>query len=158
MPEGGMSKQDVAQRLLPGLARLRARDWVRAAPWQAGLQRMEAFFSGAAYAPHRHDTYSICYTIRGAQSFDYRGARSNSTPGKVIVLHPDEVHNGEAGSAEGFLPHPLYRGCHGARGARPRRHDPALRERGGLRRSGPVPGDLGHLSRHGSRAGACRAR
>lgn len=84
------------------------RDWVRAAPWQRGVQRIEAFFSGEAYAPHRHDTYSIGYTIQGVQSFDYRGARSDSTPGRVIVLHPDEVHNGEAGDEEGFHYRMLY--------------------------------------------------
>ncbi|WP_248304734.1 AraC family transcriptional regulator [Breoghania sp. L-A4] len=69
---------------------------------------MEAYFSGEAYAPHRHDTYSIGYTINGVQSFDYRGARANSTRGKVIVLHPDEIHNGEAGSDEGFHYRMLY--------------------------------------------------
>ncbi|MCR9218643.1 MAG: AraC family transcriptional regulator [Alphaproteobacteria bacterium] len=84
------------------------RDWVRTAPWQRGIQRIEAFFSGEAYAPHRHDTYSIGYTIKGVQSFDYRGARSDSTAGRVIVLHPDEIHNGEAGDEEGFHYRMLY--------------------------------------------------
>lgn len=98
----------MTQDLTPGLERLCARDWVQTAPWQAGIQRIEAFFSGKAYAPHRHDTYSIGYTIEGVQSFDYRGSRSDSTPGKVIVLHPDEIHNGEAGSAEGFHYRMIY--------------------------------------------------
>tara|TARA_R110000737_G_scaffold341927_1_gene366233 strand:+ start:996 stop:1790 length:795 start_codon:yes stop_codon:yes gene_type:complete len=81
---------------------------VVAAPWQAGIQRIEAFFSGEAYAPHRHDTYSIGYTIRGVQSFDYRGARSDSVAGQVIVLHPDESHTGEAGTDDGFHYRMLY--------------------------------------------------
>jgi AraC-like DNA-binding protein len=97
-----------AQGLTPGLERSCTYDWVRAAPWQLGIQRIEAFFSGEAYAPHRHDTYSIGYTIHGVQSFDYRGARSDSTPGRVVVLHPDEEHNGEAGSDEGFHYRMLY--------------------------------------------------
>jgi len=81
---------------------------VRTAPWQTGIQRIEAFFSGEAYAPHRHDTYSIGYTIQGVQSFDYRGVRSDSVSGQIIVLHPDEVHDGEAGTSEGFHYQMLY--------------------------------------------------
>lgn len=36
------------------------------------------------------------------QSFDYRGAQRDSTPGDLIVLHPDELHNGRAGIEDGF--------------------------------------------------------
>ncbi|WP_339761641.1 AraC family transcriptional regulator [uncultured Hoeflea sp.] len=78
------------------------------APHQTGIQRIEAYFSGKAYRPHRHDTYSIGYTINGVQSFHYRGARSDSTSGDVIVLHPDEVHDGHAGSSSGFRYRMLY--------------------------------------------------
>lgn len=99
---------DRARNLTPGLERSCASDWVRTAPWQTGIQRIEAFFSGEAYAPHRHDTYSIGYTIQGVQSFDYRGVRSDSVSGQIIVLHPDEVHNGEAGTSEGFHYQMLY--------------------------------------------------
>lgn len=44
----------------------------RAAP---GLGRIEAWFAGGAYDPHRHDAYAIGYTMEGVQSFDCRGAR-----------------------------------------------------------------------------------
>lgn len=66
------------------------------------MERIEAFFSGHAYDTHRHDTYAIGYTISGVQSFDYRGAQRDSTPGDLIVLHPDELHNGRAGIEDGF--------------------------------------------------------
>ncbi|OBY28055.1 AraC family transcriptional regulator [Leisingera sp. JC1] len=94
--------------MTPGLERSCANDWVVAAPWQTGIQRIEAYFSGEAYAPHRHDTYSIGYTIKGVQSFDYRGARTDSVAGQVIVLHPDEIHTGEAGTEAGFHYRMLY--------------------------------------------------
>ncbi|SNZ20447.1 AraC-type DNA-binding protein [Cohaesibacter gelatinilyticus] len=97
-----------AQDIAPGLERSCKRDWVEAAPYQPGIHRIEAFFSGDAYAPHRHDTYSIGYTIHGIQSFSYRGARTASTAGRVMVLHPDEVHDGGAGSDEGFHYKMLY--------------------------------------------------
>ena len=83
-------------------------DWVRTAPLQPAFERIEAYFSGHAYDPHRHDTYAIGYTLSGVQCFDYRGAPANSTAGHAIVLHPDEVHDGHSGSATGFRYRMLY--------------------------------------------------
>jgi hypothetical protein len=36
------------------------------------LERIEVSFSGLAYAPHRHDTYTVGINIKGLQTFDYR--------------------------------------------------------------------------------------
>lgn len=63
---------------------------------------MEAWFQGPAYRKHRHDTYAICVTEAGVQAFDYRGAAHISMPGDVVVLHPDEIHDGHAGTDAGF--------------------------------------------------------
>lgn len=79
-----------------------ARDWVRIAPSEPGFERIEAFFAGHGFDPHRHDTYSVGFTIRGVQAFRYRGAATCSGPGQVFVLHPDELHDGRAGTEEGF--------------------------------------------------------
>lgn len=73
-----------------------------------GIERMEAFFQGYAYDPHRHDTYAFGLTLSGVQSFDYRGERRDSLSGHAIVLHPDEVHNGRSGIPEGFSYRMLY--------------------------------------------------
>jgi AraC-like DNA-binding protein len=67
-----------------------------------GVELLRARFAGRAYAKHRHDTYAICVTDRGLQAFDYRGATRISASGQVVVLHPDEAHDGRAGSEEGF--------------------------------------------------------
>ncbi len=83
-------------------------DWIRFAPSQPGLERIEAYFSGHAYDQHRHDCYAIGYTLAGVQSFDYRGARADSAPGHAIVIHPDEKHNGRAGAQAGFRYRMLY--------------------------------------------------
>jgi AraC-like DNA-binding protein len=83
-------------------------DWIAQAPDAAGIERIEAFFEGHAYDPHRHDTYALGYTMSGVQSFDYRGARADSIAGNVIVLHPDEVHDGRAGGAQGFRYRMIY--------------------------------------------------
>jgi AraC-like DNA-binding protein len=84
------------------------RDWLGHAPYEPGIERIEAFFAGHAYDPHRHDTYALGFTISGVQSFDYRGARADSCAGNAIILHPDEVHDGRAGAEHGFHYRMLY--------------------------------------------------
>lgn len=69
-------------------------------------KRFEATFSGKAFAPHRHDTYTFALTTGGVQSFEYRGACRHSLPGELVILHPDELHDGMAGTDEAFT----YRG------------------------------------------------
>jgi AraC-like DNA-binding protein len=83
-------------------------DWVRVGSGRPGIERIEAFFSGHAYDTHRHDTYALGYTLSGVQTFDYRGSRAASTPGKVMIISPDEPHNGCSGTDEGFLYRMLY--------------------------------------------------
>ncbi len=77
-------------------------DWVRLAQSPSQTERIEAFFGGHGYEPHRHDTYAIGQTIAGVQSFHYRGGLQHSLPGGTMVLHPDEIHDGEAGTEAGF--------------------------------------------------------
>jgi hypothetical protein len=75
---------------------------IRFGPPSAGIERMEAHFLGQAFAPHRHDTYAIGITLAGVQVFFYRGERRQCLPGQCHVLHPDEIHDGGAGSDDGF--------------------------------------------------------
>jgi AraC-like DNA-binding protein len=85
-----------------GLERLCAQDWMRSADTAHGVEYFEAWLHGSAYRKHRHDTYAICVTTTGVLAFDYRGSSQISTPGQVVVLHPDEVHDGHAGTEVGF--------------------------------------------------------
>ncbi len=85
-----------------------ARDWFRVARDADGLLRVEADLVRFRYAPHRHDTYAIGITIDGVQSFNYRRERRDCLPGDVIVLHPDEAHDGQAGTERGFRYRMLY--------------------------------------------------
>jgi AraC-like DNA-binding protein len=88
-----------------GLERLCRRDptaWIASEGPVGGVELFRAWFAGPAYAKHRHDTYAIGVTDRGVQVFDYRGAGRVSMPGQVVVLHPDEVHDGNAGTEAGF--------------------------------------------------------
>jgi AraC-like DNA-binding protein len=67
-----------------------------------GIERVEAHFFGQAFSPHRHDTYAIGLTLSGVQTFRYRGERRHCLPGQCHILHPDETHDGGAGTDEGF--------------------------------------------------------
>lgn len=73
-----------------------------------GIERMQAHFFGRPFAPHRHDTYAIGLTTAGVQSFSFRGARWHCLPGQCHILHPDELHDGAAGTEDGFGYRMLY--------------------------------------------------
>jgi AraC-like DNA-binding protein len=75
---------------------------------RTGLQRLAARFGGHAYDTHRHETYGVGMTLWGAQSFHYRGSLRTSRAGQVMVLHPDEAHDGHASVEAGFGYHMLY--------------------------------------------------
>jgi AraC-like DNA-binding protein len=94
-----------------------------------GVQALEAWFAGHGFDTHRHDTYAIGLTDTGVQAFDYRGAAQVSTPGEVVVLHPDETHDGRAGTPAGFGYRIVY--------VAPRRIEEAARALRG--RPGPLP-------------------
>jgi AraC-like DNA-binding protein len=85
-----------------------AGDWLRSTGPENGVEFLEASLHGPAYHKHRHDTYAICLTTSGILAFDYRGTGEISTPGQVVVLHPDEVHDGRAGTEAGFGYRQLY--------------------------------------------------
>ena len=61
-----------------------------------------------AFSPHRHETYTIAATTSGVQSFNYRGDRRRSLPGQLLVLHPDELHDGYCSDAAGFSYRAIY--------------------------------------------------
>ena len=77
-------------------------DWIESRRIADGVELLSAWFAGRGFETHRHDTYAIGLTDAGVQAFDYRGAAEASTPGQVVVLHPDEAHDGRAGTPAGF--------------------------------------------------------
>jgi AraC-like DNA-binding protein len=85
-----------------------SQDHIRFEPAAGGLQRLAARFGGHAYDLHRHETYAVGLTLWGAQSFHYRGGLRTSSAGQVMVIHPDEAHDGHAGVDEGFAYRMLY--------------------------------------------------
>ncbi|MDF1793643.1 MAG: AraC family transcriptional regulator, partial [Thalassobaculaceae bacterium] len=69
---------------------------------ELGVDVMHAAFSGPAFERHAHATFAIGVTLRGLQSFNHRGRRHTSTPGRIIAFNPEDPHDGEAGDAAGF--------------------------------------------------------
>jgi AraC-like DNA-binding protein len=94
-----------------GLERLCAEssgEWLRSSDAANGVEFLEARLRQSAYHKHRHDRYAISLTTSGIQAFDYRGVAEISRPGQVVVLHPDELHDGHAGTLDGFAYCQLY--------------------------------------------------
>jgi AraC-like DNA-binding protein len=83
-------------------------DSIRFGPSLHGIERAEIYLSTCAFEPHRHDTYAIGITTAGVQTFHYRGSRRICLPGQLHVLHPDEGHDGAAGTDGGFGYRILY--------------------------------------------------
>ncbi|TJV21837.1 MAG: AraC family transcriptional regulator [Mesorhizobium sp.] len=102
---------DLDSQAYKGLGRLcidAAENRIISAPDPAGMERIEARFHGSAFDLHRHDTYAIGVTLHGVQTFRYLGAARHSLPGQIIVLHPDELHDGGAGTEDGLRYRMLY--------------------------------------------------
>jgi AraC-like DNA-binding protein len=79
--------------------------WV---PGALGIERMQATLSGSPFGAHRHDTYGVGITLAGVQTFRYRGREWHCLPGQVHILHPDEMHDGRAGTQAPFSYRILY--------------------------------------------------
>lgn len=83
-------------------------DSIKFGPSAHGVERAEVYLSTWAFEPHRHDNYAIGMTIAGVQTFRYRGSLQVCLPGQLHVLHPDEAHDGAAGTEDGFGYRILY--------------------------------------------------
>src|ERR1700736_5618255 len=86
----------------------RRSDSIRFGPRPHGIERAAGYLYTCAFEPHRHDTYPIGITTAGLQTFHYRPSRHIRLPGQLHVLHPDEAHDGAAGTDGGFGYRSLY--------------------------------------------------
>ncbi len=85
------------------------KDWARFRPGAlAGVTQMNAHFTEHAFERHSHETYSIGVTASGVQTFHCGGTLHASLRGDVILFNPDEPHDGQRGTQEGFGYSMLY--------------------------------------------------
>jgi hypothetical protein len=75
---------------------------------ESGVEAIRAGFYAHAYDLHRHNDWLVGATEHGLQDFFCRGKRHRSTPGRVILIEPQEQHDGDAGKSEGFIYSMLY--------------------------------------------------
>lgn len=72
------------------------------------LRFMRAKFVQHSFAPHAHDYFVLGIIEDGVQTFAHGHARHITTPGKLIIINPGEVHTGEAAVSDGFAYRALY--------------------------------------------------
>ena len=85
------------------------RNWIELSQdADTGIESIRAHFQGHAYDPHWHDSFLVGVTEQGVQQFNCRRVRHLSTPGKVFMLEPGEIHDGHAPTEEGFTYSMLY--------------------------------------------------
>ena len=85
------------------------RNWIELSQdADTGIESIRAHFQGHAYDPHWHDSFLVGVTEQGVQQFNCRRVRHLSTPGKVFMLEPGEIHDGHAPTDEGFTYSMLY--------------------------------------------------
>ncbi|MCW5650709.1 MAG: AraC family transcriptional regulator [Ramlibacter sp.] len=88
---------------MPQLMTRPGRDWARFQPGPlAGMTLMHAHFTEHAFERHSHETYSVGVTVSGVQTFHCGGSLHASLRGDVILFNPDEAHDGQRGSQDGF--------------------------------------------------------
>ncbi|NQZ86526.1 MAG: AraC family transcriptional regulator [Colwellia sp.] len=68
-------------------------NWIYKAPGE--IERIEACFDQPAFGAHRHDTYAVGITLSGKQGFTYRGCSRFNEAGRSLIIHPDELHDGQ---------------------------------------------------------------
>jgi AraC-like DNA-binding protein len=73
-----------------------------------GVTQMNAHFTEHTFERHSHETYSIGVTASGVQTFHCGGTLHASLRGDVILFNPDEPHDGQRGTQEGFGYSMLY--------------------------------------------------
>lgn len=70
-------------------------------PGLPGASFFKARFVRHSYARHTHDEYAIGTIEHGRQTFHCRGGQRITSPGSLILVNPDDLHDGQAAGAAG---------------------------------------------------------
>jgi len=73
-----------------------------------GVELYHAHISRYAFEPHTHEAFGIGAIELGAERFRYRGAQHVAPACSVITMNPDELHTGEAETADGWRYRMVY--------------------------------------------------
>lgn len=87
-------------------ARERARFWRHPAVPETDL--LKARYVTHRFSRHVHDGYAIGLIVGGVEEFDYRGTLHRAGAGELVLVNPDSVHTGQAGTPGGWAYRMLY--------------------------------------------------
>jgi len=73
-----------------------------------GVDLLHAHFRSHVYARHAHDSHVVGVVERGVPTFRYRGGRHQVAPGRIMILNPEEPHDGRSAQASGYEYRMLY--------------------------------------------------
>ena len=73
-----------------------------------GVELYHAHISRYAFEPHTHEAFGIGVIESGAERFRYRGARHVAGASSIVTMNPDELHTGEAETADGWRYRMIY--------------------------------------------------
>lgn len=73
-----------------------------------GVELYHAHISRYAFEPHTHEAFGIGAIELGAERFRYRGTQYVAPACSVITMNPDELHTGEAETADGWRYRMVY--------------------------------------------------
>ncbi len=81
---------------------------IRSLPEMPGLQLMRASYQTQTFPRHSHDGFGVGVIELGALGFSYRGEQLIAPAGCINTVNPDEVHTGQAATAEGWTYRMFY--------------------------------------------------
>lgn len=73
-----------------------------------GVELLTARYIEHRFVPHVHDGFVIGMILEGAQRYRYRGAEHLAATGTLVLINPDEVHNGHKGHDAGWRYRAFY--------------------------------------------------
>lgn len=77
-------------------------------PGQDAIELLHATYVTHTFGRHAHDGFAIGVIERGAERFHYRGAEHVAPAGSLVLIDPDEPHDGEAVTSAGWTYRMLY--------------------------------------------------
>ncbi|ANZ04111.1 AraC family transcriptional regulator [Raoultella ornithinolytica] len=73
-----------------------------------GVELYHAHISRYAFEPHTHEAFGIGAIELGAERFRYRGSQYVAPVNSIVTMNPDELHTGEAATADGWRYRMVY--------------------------------------------------
>ncbi|RJL31222.1 AraC family transcriptional regulator [Bailinhaonella thermotolerans] len=77
-------------------------------PGVPGVDLLRARYVTQVFGRHTHDTFAIGFIESGVEEFAYRGTTHRAPQGSVVLVMPDQVHTGHAGTPDGWRYRMLY--------------------------------------------------